>query len=85
MHSLDIIKARNNPDGIGRKFVFKDTFKTRQMVEAGDITIGKEYEIAGIDYAGDRYFIDDVQDENFAIALQLGYTKEGIDYEFKDS
>jgi hypothetical protein len=84
MHSLDIIKARNNPDGIGRKFVFKDTCKTRLMVEVGDITIGKEYEIAGIDRGGDEYFIDEQFDANYAVLSGGLFLQEGVDFEFKD-
>lgn len=35
---------------------------------SGHVTVGKEYEIAGLDEEGWPYFIDDAEQQNFALS-----------------
>lgn len=41
---------------------------TQKVEKAPDCTVGKVYEIVGIDYDKDAYFYDDVGEKNFSCA-----------------
>lgn len=48
-----------------------DKFVAAHATTSGDVTVGKEYTIAGEDQDGDVYFIDDAGEQNFAMCQGL--------------
>lgn len=51
---------------VGEKFV------ALRSTSSGDVTVDKEYTIAGRDQGGYAYFIDDVGDRNYAVEAPAG-------------